>query len=284
MIFWNDLLTYSFLRNALFAAVLASVACGIIGSFVVVRRTTYVGGAIAHSVLGGMGAARYFQKVHDIQWLTPLTGATIAAVAAAVITALVTFHGRQREDTVLSAIWAIGMATGISFITATPGYHEDLMSYLFGNILMVGGSELIYMVLLDILVVASVALFYDRFLVISFQPELATLRGLKVGIYHTFLLILISLTVVLLTQVVGLVMVIALLTLPAATASQLTRRLWTMMITASLLCLFFTITGIAVSYEPELPAGATIIELTGAGYLLVMGTKWVLRKRVKSSG
>jgi len=254
------------------------VACGVIGSFVVARRTTYVAGAIAHSVLGGMGAAHYFHRVHGVEWMTPLLGATIAAVLAALIIAAVTSSGRQREDTVLSAIWAIGMAVGISFITATPGYYEDLMSYLFGNILMVGGSDLMHMALLDVVIVTLMLLYYDKFLIISFQPELARLRGIRVGVYHTLLLVLISLTVVLLTQVVGLVMVIALLTLPAATALLFTRRLYSAMLAASALCLLFIVIGIAMSYGPELPAGATVIQVAGATFLLAVAGKWLWKK------
>ena len=162
---------------------MASVACGVVGSFVVVRRTTYVAGAISHCVLGGMGAARYLQRVHGVEWLSPLLGATIAALIAALIIAAVSISGRHREDTVLSAIWAIGMAAGISFITATPGYYEDLMSYLFGNILMIGSSDLWQMALLDVVIVVLILLFYDKFLVISFQPELARLRGIRVALY-----------------------------------------------------------------------------------------------------
>jgi zinc transport system permease protein len=277
-LFWEHLLNHTFLQFAVLAGLLASVACGVVGSFVVVRRTTYVAGAIAHCVLGGMGAARYLQRVHGIEWMTPLFGATVAAVVAALIIAAVTLSGRQREDTVLSAIWAIGMAVGISFITATPGYSEDLMSYLFGNILMVGSSDLGHMIALDAVVVVLMLLFYDKFLVISFQPELARLRGIRVGVYHTLLLVLISLTVVLLTQVVGLVMVIALLTLPAATALQFAGRLWSAMLGASALCFLFTLSGIVLSYGPELPTGATVIQVAGATYLLALIGKRLWRR------
>jgi zinc transport system permease protein len=277
-LFWEHLLKHTFLQYAILGGLLASVACGVVGTFVVVRRTTYVAGAIAHSVLAGMGAARYLQRVHGVEWMTPLFGATVAAVVAALIIAAVTASGRQREDTVLSAIWAIGMAVGISFITATPGYYEDLMSYLFGNILMVGVSDLWHMAVLDAVIVALMLLFYDKFLVISFQPELARLRGIRVEAYHTLLLVLISLTVVQLTQVAGLVMVIALLTLPAATALHFARRLWNAMIVACALCFLFTVGGIALSYGPELPAGATVIQVAGATYLLAVVGNWIRRK------
>ena len=277
-LFWEPLLIHTFLQYAILGGLLASVACGIVGSLVVVRRTTYVAGAIAHSVLGGMGAARYLQRVHDVEWMTPILGATAAAVVAALIIAAVTVSGRQREDTVLSAIWAIGMAVGISFITATPGYYEDLISYLFGNILMVGLSDLWHMAVLDAVIVTMMLLFYNKFLAISFQPELARLRGIGVGLYHTLLLLLTSLTVVLLTQVVGLVMVIALLTLPAATALHIARRLWSAMAVASALCFLFTVSGIVLSYGPELPAGATVIEVAGATYLLAIVGKWIWKR------
>lgn len=277
-LFWDHLFKYQFLQYAIFGGLLASVACGFVGSFVVVRRATYAAGAIAHCVLGGMGAARYMQRVHGVDWMTPLLGATIAAVIAAVIIAAVTVSGRQREDTVLSAIWAIGMAVGISFITATPGYYEDLMSYLFGNILMVGETDLVHMAVLDVVIVTLMFCFYDKFLVICFQPELARQRGMQVWAYHTLLLVLISLTVVLLTQVVGLIMVIALLTLPAATALHFAQRLWVAMFIATALCFLFTFSGIALSYGPELPAGATVIEVAGATYLLAVVGKWIWKK------
>lgn len=282
-VFWEHLFRFSFLQYALVAGILASIACGVVGSFVVVRRSTYVAGAIAHCVLGGMGAARYMNSVHGVQWMSPFIGATAAALIAGVIIAVVSLSERHRTDTVISAVWAIGMAVGISFITATPGYHEDLMSYLFGNILMVGKSDIIHMAVLDVIIIGVVFVYFEKFLIISFQPELARLRGLNVAAYQILLLMLISLTIVLLTRIVGLVMVIALLTLPAATASLITGRLWTMMVLAASFCLIFTVGGIAISYGPELPAGATVIEITGAGYLLVFGIErfFTYRKKKK---
>ena len=268
--FFEHLGRYSFLQYAVAAGALASVASGIVGTYVVARRRTYIAGAISHCVLGGMGAAGYLQLKHGVTWLTPLVGATLAALLAALAIAVVTLYGKQREDTVLSAVWAIGMAVGVSFIAATPGYNEDLMSYLFGNILMVGRRDLWLMAGLNVAVVSVTLLFYNRFLVISFHEELARMRGISVPLYSVLLLVLTALTVVLLVQVVGIVMVIALLTLPAATAAQLTRRLSHVMLAAIALSMFFTLAGIAISYGPELPAGATIVELAGGTYLLVL--------------
>lgn len=277
-LFFSDLPRYAFLQYAVLAAVLASIAGGIVGTYVVVRRRTYIVGAISHSLLGGMGVARYLQTVHGVSWLTPLVGAGITAVLVAVLIALVTTYGGQREDTILSAVWAVGMAVGISFISATPGYNEDLMSYLFGNILMVARQDLVLMLILDVVIVLITVLFYDRFLAMSFHEETARLRGIAVGVYSVLLLVLSALTIVLLVQIVGIVMVIALLALPAAAASQLARRLWVVILLSIGLSLGFTLGGLALSYGPNLPAGATIIELAGGAYLLVILGKAAVRK------
>lgn len=271
--FIRDVARYEFLRFAVIAAALASVACGAMGSYVVVRRSTYVAGAVAHAILGGIGAARYFQVVWGWDWLTPMTGALGAALLAAFVMGAVTLFARQREDTVLSAIWAIGMAVGVSFITATPGYVEDLRSYLFGNILMVRERDVWLMAALVVVVVVVTGLFHNKFLAICFQEEMARLRGLPVGLYHMLLLVLTALTIVMLVSVVGVVLAIALLALPAATAGLFSRRLWQMMALATALCLFFTLGGLALSYGPELPAGATIVEVAGAAYLLALLSK-----------
>ena len=171
--FFQDAARYTFLQYALITGVLSSVACGIVGSYVTVRRITYIAGAIAHSVLGGMGAARYLQRNLGWEFLSPIHGAVFAALLSAIIIGLVSLYGKEREDTVLSAVWAIGMAVGIIFITRTTGYNEDLMSYLFGNILMVSDSDLSVLLGLDLLIVALTLLLYNRFLAVCFDAEFA---------------------------------------------------------------------------------------------------------------
>lgn len=267
--FLADVHHQTFLQYALLTGILASIACGIIGSYVVTRRISYIAGAIAHSVLGGMGAARYMQVVYQWEWFHPLVGAVIAALISAMIIGLVSIKARQREDTVIGAVWAIGMAIGILFIFKTPGYNEDLMSYLFGNVLMVSSDDLWLIAGLDILIVAVGLAFYNQFLAVCFDEEFALLRGIRVEFYHLMLLCLTALTVVLMVTVVGIVMVIALLTLPAATAGHFSKRLWHMMALSTLFTIFFTTGGLALSYGPNLPPGATTIVLAGAVYLLV---------------
>lgn len=277
--FLTDLHQYSFLQHALITGILASVACGIIGTYVVVRRISYIAGGIAHSVLGGMGAALYLNKVHGLSWLAPLHGAVAAALAAAVIIGMVSLRAKQREDTVIGAIWAIGMAVGILFISRTPGYTSDLMSYLFGNILMVSARDLWLLAALDVAVVALGTAFYKQFLAVCFDDEFARLRGLRVEFYYLLLLCLIALTVVVLVTVVGIVMVIALLTLPIAIAGFFSRTLVQMMIVSTFLSVVFTTSGLILSYGPDYPSGATTIVIAGAAYLLVVMVRGVLGVR-----
>lgn len=255
-----------FLRFAMLGGVLASLAFGIMGSYVVVRKISSIAGAIAHCVLGGIGAALYCQNRLGWTWCDPMYGAIVAALLAAVLLGLVSIYARQREDTVIGALWAIGMAIGILFIAKTPGY-VDAMSYLFGNILLVTRRDLALIVGLDVLVVVVAVVFYHQFLAVCFDSRFARLRGIRVQFYYLLLLLLTALTIVLLLPVVGIVMVIALLTLPAAVAGHFSKRLWAMMALASVFSMVFVAGGIGISYSHDLPAGPVIIILAGVAYL-----------------
>lgn len=246
---------------------LSSVACGIIGTYVTIRRITYIAGAIAHCTLGGMGVAKYLQTEMGLSFLTPLMGAVCFALLAALIIAYLQTKSTLRQDTILSAVWAIGMAIGILFISQTSGYNEDLMSYLFGDILMVTPLDLLLIGILDMLLILTTLLFYRQINAIAFDEEFARLSGLPVDLYNTLFLCTVALTVVLLVQLVGIILVVALLALPAATAARLTNRLTSMILVAILLCLLSTLGGLGLSYSPNLPSGATIILLAGAIYI-----------------
>ncbi len=259
MEFFSAVTEQTFLQNALLAGVLTSIACGLIGSYVVVMRISYLAGGIAHSVMGGMGVAYYLGG-------SPFIGALIAAVISALIIGMVKLYWQEREDTLIGALWAAGMAIGIIFISQTPGYQVDLMSYLFGNILLVAQNDLWLMAGMDALIVVAIALLYRPFQAVAFDPQFAKLRGLPVNVLYLLLLCIVALTVVLMIQVVGLILVIALLTLPAAIAGHYTRTLASMMGLASLLGLLFTSGGLAISYQPDLPAGACIILLAAATF------------------
>jgi len=270
---------HAFLRHALLTGLLASVACGVIGSYVVVKRVSYIAGGIAHCVLGGIGAAVYLKGVHGWQTIDPIHGAVVAAIAAALTIGFVSLKAKERVDTVIGALWAVGMATGVVFLARTPGYGVDLMSYLFGNILMVPARDVWLIAALDAIVVGAGLAFYNQFLAISFDEEFSEARGLNVRAYYLLLLVLIALTVVLLVAVVGIVLVIALLTIPAAVAGRLITRLSAMMAVAVLMSALFTTGGLALAYTSNLPAGATIILLAGAAYLAILAATHVARHR-----
>ncbi|MCK9276043.1 MAG: metal ABC transporter permease [Syntrophales bacterium] len=275
--FWNDIQQHNFLQSALMAGILSSIACGVIGSYVVTRRITYIAGSIAHSVLAGLGAARYFQVVYQWEWFTPFYGALCAALVSAIIIGFVSIYAKEREDTVIGAVWAVGMAAGVLFIFKTPGYNEDIMSYLFGNILMVSTEDLLRITGLDLLLVILGIIFYKRFLAVCFDEEFARLRGIKTELYYIFFLCLTAITVVLLVTVVGIVMVIALLTIPVAVAGQFTSRLVTLMVFSVIFTMIFTSAGLVLSYGPDLPAGAVTILLAATVYLAVVILSRVFR-------
>jgi zinc transport system permease protein len=264
--FIQVLISESFMQYALLAGILASIACGIVGTYVVVKKIGYITGGIAHSVLGGMGIAYFFG-------FNPIHGAIATAIFAAVIIGLVSLKAKQHEDTIISVIWSIGMAVGIIFISRSPGYNIDLMSYLFGNILMVSKQNLLLIAILDLVIIVIILMLHKRLQAICFDEEYATIQGINVGFTYILLLVLIALTVVILIQVVGLILVIALITLPAAIAGQFAKSMVKMMIIAVLLGLIITTTGLAVSYQPNLPAGATIILTAGLFYLISIGIK-----------
>ncbi|MEJ2608916.1 MAG: metal ABC transporter permease [Candidatus Thiodiazotropha sp.] len=259
--FFTALSQHAFLQTAVATALLASIGCGVMGTYVVVKRIAFIAGGIAHSVLGGMGAAVYFG-------FEPLHGALPAAITAALLIGWVRLHWRAQEDTLISALWAIGMAVGALFIAKAPGYQADLMSYLFGNILLVPRESLWFMIALDLILLILVAAYHRQFLAVVFDEEFARLRGIPVGFFYLLLLVLVAVTVVLLIQVVGLILVLALLTLPAAVAGHYVHSLGRMMLIATLLGAVLSITGLALSYAPDLPVGPTIILLVGGVYVL----------------
>jgi zinc transport system permease protein len=267
-----------FVRYALIAGILSSAAFGVIGSYVVVRKISYIAGAISHSVLSGIGLALFLQAKYEIMWFTPLLGAMITAILSALIIGLASIYAHQREDTVIGAIWAIGMAAGILFLAKTPGY-VDPMSYLFGNILIISKVDLIMIGLLDAVVVTAGILLYNQFQAVSFDEEFARVRGLKTGLYYMLILLLTAFTVVLMVTIVGIVMVIALLTLPAAISSLFSKKLWQMMLYSAFLCMVFTTAGLGFSYVYDSPTGPTIIVFAGLIYLAALLLKRLLRRK-----
>ena len=265
------------LRHAMLVGVLSSVAFGIVGTFVVTRRITFIAAAIAHCVLGGIGAALYLRARFGLTWLEPIYGALPAALMAALIIGIVSLRAKEREDTVIGAVWAVGMAIGLLLLAKTPGYNKDTMSYLFGDILLITRRDVWLVAALDLLIAVIAVFFYNKLLAVCFDEEFARTRGLAVERYYLLLLCLVAVTVVLLVYLVGIVLVIALLTLPAAVAGQFSRRMARVMVIAVLLCMTFSASGIALSYPYDLPSGPTIIVVGASVYLGVLAVKRLRR-------
>ena len=247
-----EILEYDFIQNAILAGVLISIAAGIIGSLVVVNKITFLAGGIAHSSYGGIGIAIYLG-------LPVLFGATIFAIITAVIIAILTLNNRNRVDAIIGMMWAFGMAIGIVFVDLTPGYNVDLMSYLFGSIIAVSSDDILYMTILDIFIISIVVYFYKEILTVSYDSQFARLRGINVKFFYTLILILSALCVVAAIKAVGLILVIALITIPTYLAETFANKLSSMMILSSILATIFTVLGLGISYFYDISSGASII-------------------------
>jgi zinc transport system permease protein len=254
-----EVLQYEFMRNALIAGLLAAIACGIVGVYVVVKKIVAISGGIAHASFGGVGLG-YMLGIN------PVLGALFFTLTSAIVMGQVTRKTKLPEDTAIGILWAIGMALGVIFIGLTPGYVPDLFSYLFGNILTVPTNDLIFMLILDTIIVILVMVLYKGFLALSFDEEFGTVAGAPMKALYLLLLCIIALTIVILIRVVGIVLVIALLTIPAALAKQFTYDLRKMM----LLAIIFG-GGLWLSFILDLASGATIILLGGAVLLVTFG-------------
>lgn len=269
-----EVLHFEFMRNALLAGILVSVSCGIIGTLVVVNRIVFISGGIAHAAYGGIGVAFY-------TGIPPVLGAAVFSFLASIIMGVASLKSRERVDAIIGVMWAVGMALGIILIDLTPGYNVDLMSYLFGSILTVGRSDIWFMLSLDLVTFLVVLFFYKEFLAMSYDEEFSFVVGIPVKTLYFVLLGLIALSVVMIIRVVGLILVIALISIPPYIAEKYTKSLGKMMLLSSLLGMFFAITGLWLSYSYNLTSGATIIMVAGLAFFISLGTDF-LRGPVKA--
>ena len=256
-----EALQYEFMQNALIAGLLASIICGILGTLVVVNRLVFLSGGIAHAAYGGIGMAFFF----GWPFLIGTMGFTLVM---ALFMAAITLKAKHRSDTIIGVVWALGMATGIILLDLTPGYNVDLMGYLFGSILSVPDSDLWLMMGIGAIIIFVVTYFYNDYLALSYDGEFAQIRGVHVKSLYFMLIGLLSASIVLIIQVVGLILVIALLTIPPYIAEKYSKSLCMMMIFSSLLGVFFSVTGLWLSYTYNLTSGASIILVAGAGFLI----------------
>ena len=262
-----------FLIFALLAGSLGSIASGVIGSYVVIKRIVFISGSISHAVFGGLGLALYLNRTLNLPWLSPLIGAFTFAIISALLIGWISLRFKEREDTVIGALWASGMALGIIFLSLTPGSTSEIFAFLFGNILWVNTADLITLIIINLLILTSVTLFYRPLLAICFDENQAKLQHVSTTMLYLFLLCLVAITTVVLIQIVGAILVIAMLCLPAAIASRFTFHLPRMMTLAALLGIAFTALGLWISYGLDWPPGATIALTATVGYLLSLSIK-----------
>lgn len=262
----------TFLRNALFLGLLGSLPLGAVGTFVVARRVSYLAAAIAHSVLGGIGASLYCREVLGWGWMHPMLGALVAAVFSAGLIGWVSLRAKQREDAVIGAIWVTGMALGLLFIARTPGY-VDPMAYLFGDILLVTSSDLWIASGVSAVITVVLLIWHRQIVAVCFDAEFAAIRGVRADWIYLLLLLLTALTVVILVSLVGVVLVVALLTLPPAIAALQARSLWGMLLAAIVMNVLFVFVGLGLSFSLDLPTGPTVILLAATVYLIVNGLR-----------
>jgi zinc transport system permease protein len=259
-----------FLRYALFLGLIGSIPLGAVGTFVVARRISYLAAAIAHSALGGIGAALYCRSVFGWEWLHPMLGALVVALAAAGLIGWVSLRSRQREDALIGSIWVTGMAIGLLFIARTPGY-VDPMAYFFGDILLVSASDLWIAGGVGVLILGVLGMWHRQIIAVCFDAEYASIRGVRADWVYMLLLMLTALTVVIMVSFVGIVLVIALLTLPPAIAALGARNLWRMLFVAILLNVAFVFTGLGLSFSLDLPSGPSVILVAALTYLVANG-------------
>ncbi len=276
--FLTTLWSYGFMRNALLAGVLVSIACGIIGTLVVLNRIVFISGGIAHAAYGGVGIA-YFLGAD------PVLGAVGFSLLSSLAMGLVHRKEGQRADTIIGVMWAIGMAIGIIFLSLSPGYKADLMSYLFGSILAVSTMDLWLMAGIALLSLVFMLLFYWKLLALSFDQTFATVRNVPVGPLYLAMITLIGLTVVIAMRVVGLIMVIALLTIPPAIANLYLKDMRAIMAVSAALSMLFCTVGLIISYVLNFPSGAVIILVAGLAYVLAaLIRSLLLRRQVPEEG
>jgi len=259
---------YPFWRRAIYTGILASLLFGIIGTYVVIKRIVFISDGIAHSSFGGIGLA-FFVSAYFFS-LDPLLGAAIFALLSAVGIGIMSKEKVQREDTAIGIIWVIGMALGFMFYRMTPGYKPSMESFLFGNIYMISRTDIYLLIVLAIGVLVTVILFYHELQAVCFDDEFAKVAGVKTDAVYIFLLVLVALSIVLLLRFVGIILVIAMLTIPASIASGKSSDIKRIMVLAWVLSLIFVFAGLFLSYVFNTPAGPSITIFAGAVFVIDM--------------
>ncbi len=267
----DALFKYTFLQNAVIIAVLASIACGMIGTIVIEKRLVMMSGGIAHTAFGGIGMGYYLK-------IEPILGALMFSILSALAITKINQATRTNSDILIGMFWSMGMAMGILFIAFTPGYPPDMTSYLFGDILTVSRFDLCVIAVLDILVIITIVSLFHVFKAYMFDEEFVSVSGISTSLLEYLLFVLIAITVVILIRVVGIILVIALFTTPPAIAKLFTYNLKKIMLISIILGSTFCLLGLWISYELHISSGASIVMLTVLSYVFTSSVRRMLKK------
>lgn len=262
MDFFSAVATYDFLLDALVAAVLSGIACGIVGTYIISRRMVFLCGGITHASFGGIGIAYHFG-------LNPIGGALVFAVLSALGIEWASAKGRIREDSAIGIVWSVGMALGLLFIFATPGYAPNLMSFLFGDILTVSSSNIIALAVLVGVLLLVMMLFSRPIIYTSFDREFARSQGVRADAILTLMTILTSIAIVLSIRIVGIVLLLSLVTIPPVIAGCFTKSYTRIALLASIFAVLGNVCGIYVAWKMDFPVGATTIILLAIALFIV---------------
>lgn len=266
--FIQDLFQYDFLSRALAAMLFMSISCGIIGSYVVVKRIVFVSGGITHASFGGIGLA-YFLGIN------PMWGATVFSVSSALGMEYLSSKSNLREDSAIGVIWAVGMALGILFTALTPGYLPNLMSFLFGNLLTVTDTVLFFNIALAVVLVFFFAFFYRSILYITFDKDYARIQGIPAGLFSVVLTLLTALTIVAVIKLSGVVLLVSMLTIPANIANLISARFSGIIGWSVLFSFLGSVAGLLLSYATDIPCGASIVIVLSLLFFLVKTARFI---------
>lgn len=247
-----ELFQYTFFQHALLGSLFASIACGIIGTYIVTRRLVFISGGITHASFGGIGIGLY-------TGISPLLAAAVFSILSAFGVEWLSKRSDMREDSAIAVFWTFGMAIGIIFSFLAPGFTPDLSSYLFGNILTITQGDIWILAILSIVLIAFFTLFMRPIIAIAFDREFARSQQMPVALFEYILMMFIALTIVACLRMVGIVLAISLLTLPQMTANLFTYSFKRIIGLSILIGYIGCLGGLLLSYQLQVPSGAAII-------------------------
>lgn len=247
-----ELFQYTFFQHALLGSLFASIACGIIGTYIVTRRLVFISGGITHASFGGIGIGLY-------TGISPLLAAAVFSTLSAFGVEWLSKRNDMREDSAIAVFWTFGMAIGIIFSFLAPGFTPDLSSYLFGNILTITQGDIWILAILSIVLIAFFTLFLRPIIAIAFDREFARSQQMPVALFEYILMMFIALTIVACLRMVGIVLAISLLTLPQMTANLFTYSFKRIIGLSIVIGYIGCLGGLLLSYQLQVPSGAAII-------------------------